>query len=225
MDDKEQPFEFSLLYVIVDCGKGSKVLQTARHCGITGGTVFLARGTAHSHFWEYLGLADSRKEIVFMAGEKQTARKAAQSLTKELKLNKPNHGIVFTLPVCNITGAHTLVCENLDLYNEAGGENKTMYKIITVVVEKGRSEEVIDAAAEAGAKGGTIINARGAGEHETEKVFLMDIEPEKEIVIIIVKTQAARAIIDSINQKLDLNEPGKGILFVQNIDEIHGVAE
>ncbi|HZK39139.1 MAG TPA: P-II family nitrogen regulator [Clostridia bacterium] len=225
MDDKEQPLEFSLLYVIVDNGKGSKVLQIAKQSGITGGTVFLARGTAHSHFWEYLGLADSRKEVVFMAGKKHITQKAAQSLTKELKLDKPNHGIVFTMPLCNITGTHTLVCENLNLYEKAGGEDSVMYKIITVVVEKGRSEEVIDAAAEAGAKGGTIVNARGAGEYETEKVFLMDIEPEKEIVIIIVKTQAARAVIDSINQKLDLSEPGKGILFVQNVDEIHGVAE
>ncbi len=148
-----------------------------------------------------------------------------QALTHELKLNKPNHGTVFTIAVCNVMGTHTLVCENLDLYDETGGENSAMYKIITVVVEKGRSELVIDAAAAAGAKGGTIINARGAGIHETEKVFMMDIEPEKEIVIVIVKTQAARAVIDSINQHLSLDEAGTGILYVQNIDEIHGVAE
>lgn len=225
MDEQERPFEVCLLYVIVDCGKGSKALHIAKRSGVTGGTVFLARGTAHNHFLEYLGLADSRKEIVFMVSEKQTALKAMQALTHELKLNKPNHGIVFTIAVCNVTGTHTLVCENLDLYDETGGENSAMYKIITVVVEKGRSELVIDAAAAAGAKGGTIINARGAGIHETEKVFMMDIEPEKEIVIVIVKTQAARAVIDSINQRLSLDEAGTGILYVQNIDEIHGVAE
>lgn len=223
MDDKKQPFEVCLLYAIVDCGKGSKVLQISRRSDVTGGTVFLARGTAHNHFLEYLGLADSRKEVVLMVSEKQTAKRAAQVLSKELKLTKPNHGIAFTVPVCDVTGTHTMVCDNI--VEKAGGENSAMYKIITVIVAKGSSEKVIDAAAAAGAKGGTIVNARGAGVHETEKVFMMDIEPEKEIVIIIVKTQAARAVIDSINQSLGLDQPGKGILYVQNIDEIHGVAE
>lgn len=223
MDREKQLFKVCLLYAIVDCGKGSKVLHIAKRAGITGGTVFLARGTAHNHFWEYLGLADSRKEVVLMVSKKQTVTTAAQALDKELKLSKPNHGIAFTVPVSSVMGTHSMKCDNID--ERAGGEDSAMYKMITVVVEKGTSEKVIDAAAQAGAKGGTIVNARGAGVHETETLFLMDIEPEKEIVYIIVKEQAARAVVDSINQNLNLDEPGTGILFVQNIDEIYGVAE
>ena len=42
---------------------------------------------------------------------------------------------------------------------------------------------MIDAATAAGSKGGTVINAR-SGIHEEQTLF-MDIEPEKEIVLII----------------------------------------
>lgn len=222
MDDHARPEGFELLYAIVDCGAGSRVMHIARRCGVTGGTVLLGRGTAHNHLLEYFGLADARKEIVMMVSGRQTAQTAAGTIARELKVNKANHGIVFTVSVCNVTGTHTLVCGNID---EAGGENAAMFKLITVVVPKGTAEQVIDAAAAAGAKGGTIINARGAGIHETEKVFMMDIEPEKEIVLILSKTDNAKALIDSIRAGLDLDEAGKGILFVQNIGEVYGIAD
>jgi len=222
MENNAQPEGFDLLYAIVDCGLGSRVMHIAMRCGVTGGTVLLGRGTAHNHLLEYLGLADARKEIVMMVSGRQTAKTAAQTVARELKFKKANHGIIFTVSVCNVTGTHTLVCGNTD---EAGGENAAMYKLITVVVPKGDAEQVIDAAAAAGAKGGTIINARGSGVHETEKVFMMDIEPEKEIVIIIADSAGARALIDSIRQSLDLDSEGKGILFVQNIGEVYGMAD
>ncbi len=60
-----------------------------------------------------------------------------------------------------------------------GGAKNTMYDAIFVVVDKGKAEFVVEAANEAGAKGGTIIHARGAGEYEIEKIFSMEIEPEK----------------------------------------------
>ncbi len=222
MENNAQPEGFDLLYAIVDCGLGSRVMHIAMRCGVTGGTVLLGRGTAHNHLLEYLGLADARKEIVMMVSGRQTAKTAAQTVARELKFKKANHGIIFTVSVCNVTGTHTLVCGNTD---EAGGENTAMFKLITVVVPKGDAEQVIDAAAAAGAKGGTIINARGSGVHETEKVFMMDIEPEKEIVIIIADSAGARALIDSIRQSLDLDSEGKGILFVQNIGEVYGMAD
>ena len=222
MDNNTQPDGFELIYTIVDCGAGSKVLHIARHCGVTGGTVFIGRGTAHNHLLEYLGLADARKEVVMMVSDRKTAQTAAQTVARELKFNKSNRGIAFTVAVCNVTGTHAMMCDNI---NGTGGENEAMFKLITVVVPKGAAEQVIDAAAKAGAKGGTIINARGAGIHETEKVFMMDIEPEKEIVIIIANSAGARALIDSIRESLDLDEAGKGILFVQNIGEVYGMAD
>ena len=63
-----------------------------------------------------------------------------------------------------------------------------MIQAILTVVEKGHAEEVIDAAVQAGSHGGTIINARGSGVHETATLFGLGIEPEKELVICLLYT-------------------------------------
>jgi nitrogen regulatory protein PII len=76
---------------------------------------------------------------------------------------------------------------------------------------------------EAGAKGGTIIHARGTGEYEIEKIFSMEIEPEKDIVLIIVKEELTEAVVNSIRDKLDIEKEGAGIIFVQEVDQAYGL--
>lgn len=56
----------------------------------------------------------------------------------------------------------------------------------------------MEAAASAGARGGTIINARGSGIHETNRLFSMQIEPEKEMVVILSENDLVDPIISSI---------------------------
>lgn len=98
-----------------------------------------------------------------------------------------------------------------------------MYHVITTIVDKGKAEDVIDAATKAGSKGGTIINARGSGIHETSKVFSMEIEPEKEIVIILSEADKTEAIVSSIKNELKIEEPGNGIIFVQDVNKTYGI--
>lgn len=98
-----------------------------------------------------------------------------------------------------------------------------MYNVIYTVIEKGLGEEVIETAIACGSKGGTIINGRGSGIHETCKMFSIEIEPEKEIVIIISKKDLTEPIVSGIREKLKIDEPGKGIIFVQEIDQIYGI--
>ena len=97
-----------------------------------------------------------------------------------------------------------------------------MYHAITTIVDRGKAEDVIDAATKAGSKGGTIINARGSGIHETSKLFSMDIEPEKEIVIILSEVESTEnRIFDKKPLKID--EPGNGIIFIQDVNKTYGI--
>ena len=98
-----------------------------------------------------------------------------------------------------------------------------MYRAIFTIVDRGRAEYVMEAATQAGAKGGTIINARGSGIHETNKLFSMEIEPEKEMVMVLSEKDSVDSIVSSIRQKLDIDEPGKGIIFVQDVSKAYGL--
>lgn len=97
------------------------------------------------------------------------------------------------------------------------------YEVIFTIVERGLGENVVDAATAAGATGATIINARGSGIHEKEKFFAMDIEPEKEIVMIILNKEKTDKVVKSINGTMDIEKPGKGIIFVMDVSRTSGL--
>ncbi len=213
---------FEQVCIIVDFGKGSKIMQTAKKHGISGGTVILGKGTIKNRLLEMLAINDIRKEIVIMVSNKDTVSQVIEQLAHKFKFTKPNQGIAFTTSVGRVIGARS--CKSAQL-NEGRGAEENMYHAITVIVEKGNAGDVIDAATEAGSKGGTIINARGSGIHETSKLFSMNIEPEKEMVLILSKKESTDAIVSSIQKKLKIDEPGNGVIFIQDVNKTYGLYE
>lgn len=206
--------------VIVNDGHGSKILKSAKRHGIKGGTIILAMGSIRNKFFDYIGLNQLRKEVVYMLATKEDAYRVLAELDKEYDFNKQNHGIAFTTSVCSIVGSKNIVCDQLE---QEGGSEQLKYQVITVIVDKGRAELAIEAAEAAGSKGGTVFNARGAGVHEVSRVFAMEVEPEKEVVLILSEADSTAAIIDSIRHKLNIDEPGNGIIYVQNANQTYGI--
>ena len=222
MSSHSELTEFELVWVIVNFGQGSKVMQTAKQHGMSGGTVLLGKGTIRNKILEFLAINDVSKEIVLMVGDSKTVTHALDQLDAKFKFAKPHHGIAFTTSVGRVLGASTV---KNGIFQPGGGAKQSMYNAITIIVEKGNSEYVIDAATEAGAKGGTVINARGSGIHEVSKLLAMEIEPEKDMVLILAKKDATDAIVESIRSKLRIDEPGNGIIFIQDVNRTYGLHE
>lgn len=212
--------DYQLLVVIVHFGLGSKVLKIAKQHGINGGTIVLGKGTHKRPLLEFLELAETRKEIVMMIAPLRYVNPALEALNEKLKLEKPNHGIAFVIPVAKFMGMGKY---DRTLTLSEGGDIMTEYQAIFTVVDKGRGQEVVDAATQAGAKGATIINARGSGIHETSKLFNMEVEPEKEMVLILAKHEIVSDVISTISTQLELEKPGNGILFVQEVHQTYGI--
>ena len=210
---------YERICVIVPCGQGTKVLKITRNHGTMGGTIMLGKGTVRGRLLDFLGLTDVRKEIVHIIAGRATARQALKALDEEFNFDKPNHGIAFTTAVDAVSGSHH--CQDVD--RAENEEDRIMYHAITTIVERGNAELVIDAATKAGAKGGTIINARGSGVHEATKLFNMEIEPEKEMVLIIAEVEKSDAIVASIRESAKIDEPGRGILFIQEVQCAFGI--
>ncbi len=220
MESKIKGSDMELICVIVNFGMGSKLLKTSKKYGINGGTILLARGTANNRILDYLGLSDIKKEILYMVADKEIAFQVLDKINLEYKLYKPNHGIAFTTSIFAAMGTRMCKCEHEE---SERSEDSTMYQAITIIVDKGKAEDVIEAAITAGSKGGTIINGRGSGIHETSKLFSMDIEPEKEIVIILSEMEMTESIVTVIQKNLNIDEPGKGIIYVQDVNKTYGI--
>lgn len=75
----------------------------------------------------------------------------------------------------------------------------------------------------AGAKGGTILHGRGTGAQVSEKLFGMEIEPEKELLLILAPEDVANSVILALEEALSLDHPGTGILYVESVSEVRGL--
>lgn len=93
-----------------------------------------------------------------------------------------------------------------------GEEEK--YDMILCIINKGYTDLVMDAARRNGARGGTIMTARGTGNPEIEKFYNVTITPEKEVVLILVKRDISDKVLKAIYDASGLQTPGQGIAFV-----------
>lgn len=97
-------------------------------------------------------------------------------------------------------------------------------ELIICIVNNGFSEAVMDAAKAAGARGGTVINARGTADKEAEKFFGISIQPEKEMVLIIVETGIRDAVLHALYKSSGLGTPAQGLAFSVPVDKVVGLA-
>lgn len=99
-----------------------------------------------------------------------------------------------------------------------------MNELIVVIVNSGFEEEVMSAARSAGARGGTIFNARGTAESQDLVKFMgITLHPNKEIVFILTKAETRDDIMNAIKKNTGLATEGAGILFSLPVDSVMGV--
>jgi len=212
-----------LFCCIIDCGKGSKVLKIADKIGAVGGVVFYGKGTVRNELLKFLGILDVRREIFISVIEEDLENTLYDEINKKLGLYKPKHGIAFSIPVKNLVEIHGREYKS-NIKQE--GIAKVSYEAIFVIVDKGSLDAVIDAAEAAGSTGGTVIHGRGVGNHEKAKLlFNIEIEPEKDIVLILSRTDKTENIVNAIRESLNIDNPGAGIIFVLDVKKTLGLYE
>ena len=98
------------------------------------------------------------------------------------------------------------------------------HEMIMCIVNSGFSETVMDAAREFGARGGTVIRGRGTANVEAEKLYGIAIQPDKEIVLILVDTAIKNDILHAVYKAAGLNTPGQGIAFSVPVEDEVGIS-
>ena len=98
------------------------------------------------------------------------------------------------------------------------------HKAIFCIVNSGYSDVVMEAAKKLGASGGTVINARGTAPKDAESIFGITIEPEKEIVMILVPSSIKASVLHALYQEAGLDTAGQGIAFALPVDGVVGLS-
>lgn len=213
--------QYSLFWIIVDFGQANKMLKESKKLGVSGGTFFLGKGTVASHLLNVLGVSQIRKEILIMVIDKNLENRLFDKLNNKFQLNKPHRGIAFSIPLKSCLGLRD--SKNLPSNLQKGQVTDMEYEAIFTIVDKGGSDKVLEAAKSAGSTGATVIHGRGSGSQEKMKLFDIEIDPEKDIILILSKIQDTESIVNSIRQDLDIDNPGSGIIFVLDVNQTLGM--
>lgn len=97
------------------------------------------------------------------------------------------------------------------------------FKLIFASTKHHLTDDVVDAAKEAGATGATIIPARGTGAYEAKTFFGLSLENQSDIIMFLVEEHVVGDILDSIERAGRFDEPGTGIAFVLPVEHVRGL--
>ena len=87
------------------------------------------------------------------------------------------------------------------------------HELIVCIVNAGFSQNVMEAARNAGAQGGTILRARGSANPEAEEFFKIHVQPDKELLLILVPKDLKDDVLKAIYKDCGLADEAKGIAF------------
>nr|DAR09135.1 MAG TPA: Nitrogen regulatory protein P-II [Caudoviricetes sp.] len=99
------------------------------------------------------------------------------------------------------------------------------YQVIVCIVNNGFADEAMDAARAVGVRGGTVMSARGTANLEAEKAFHIQIQPEKEMIMILVSEDIKDDVLRALYRTVGTHTPAHGIAFAMPVDGVVGIGE
>jgi nitrogen regulatory protein PII len=207
-------------------------------------------GTANSDILDLFGIGAGEKAVVICLEQPVLIPVVLKEVRKKLGFYTPGTGIAFTVPLSAINDPVLLVFKQSILKNEKiaeeleerarsaearknanieGGNmesetshDKFKFDLIFAIVNHGFSDEFMNTAREAGASGGTVINARGQAHEGAVKFFGIAVQDEKEIILILTSHEKKVAIMQAVSEAHGLNSKAHGIVFSVPVDSVIG---
>ncbi len=99
------------------------------------------------------------------------------------------------------------------------------FKLIVAFVEDKKTDDIMEAAREAGATGCTVItNARGEGIEEKKTFFGLTLATQRDVVLLLVEEHLSRDILERIGEVGEFDaKPGTGIAVLIDVEDAVGV--
>lgn len=214
-----------LLVSIVDKGKDEKILKLYKRHKINYSICINGIGTASSSLRAYFGLDDVKKNIILSVVPEKLIGKVFYDLHYKVKIYNPGEGIVFSLPITSATRYLSNQYADMNFLEEYVMKNDKEYELIILIVLEGYSQIAMDAAKAVGASGGTLIHGIGLGSKEATKFLGITIEPEKDVVLLLVEKESKHEIMNAVTEAVGLSHEGRGICFSLPVDDVVGLTE
>ena len=199
---------------VVDVGKGEKILSLFREEHALLDYVCMAHGTARTEMLDLLGIGETAKAVVFCLAASGQAQRILNRLGKELQMRYPGRGIAFTIPVSGIGRRWHSLLTQADEQEEIrmNKSEQTGFDVVAVVMERGYTNVAMDA-------------ARGIAENEVKRFFGIEIQAEKEIVFLVVKSAEKQQVMTELMRAVGTRTRSHGLILSMPVSDAIGLAD
>ena len=211
-----------LMITITARSRGEEFANWYQKQGIPLVMTTLGNGTATTEILNLLGLEATEKAVLFCVAARspRLVRRAA----KDLWLDVPGRGVLMTVP---ISSKGVAAKEYLLQGQEAEEimESKQTHELVVAIAKQGHTDLVMNAARSAGATGGTVVHAKGAGTDLAKKFFGVSIATERELVFILVKAENRKDIMKAIIAQAGVKTEAEAMVFSMPVSDIAGLRQ
>lgn len=99
------------------------------------------------------------------------------------------------------------------------------HEVIFAVVNAGFAEDAMAVAREQGARGGTILNARGVAREKEAAFFGITIHAEKEILMMVVEKDIRDQVLNALYKEMGMDKKAQGIAFSLPVSDVAGLVQ
>ena len=216
------------VFSIVDYSKGDLIADIYKKQNVP---VFFAthgNGAAPSAMLELLGFGENKKSIMISVLDVPQSERIFAAVEEKMNISKPGKGIMFSIPLTGATAFLVGLTDSGTTDAAQKGRDFEMaqheFELIITIVTKGYSQDVKAAANAAGARGGTLIHALGMGSEEAQRFLGITIQPEKDLILNVVRREEKATIMKAIAEASGINTQGRGIIFSLPVDAAMGLS-
>jgi nitrogen regulatory protein PII len=247
------PPNLKLLFFIIDWNKANTISDVFDEEKVRFHFISKGIGTANNEILDLLGIGAGDKAVITCLEQEVMIPVLLKETRRKLGFHSPGSGIAFTIPLSAINDPVLLIFKQSIHKNEKiteamkltgdEGENmanevphdkigkidknandKIAHDLIISIINQGYSDEFMNTDREAGASGGTVINARGQAHEGAVKFFGISEQKEKELVLILTSREKKVKIMQAICEAHGLNSKAMGIVFSLPVDNVMGLS-
>lgn len=99
------------------------------------------------------------------------------------------------------------------------------HEVIFAIVNSGYAEDAMAVARRKGARGGTILNARGVAKEKDAAFFGITFHAEKEILMMVVEKNIRDQVLNALYEEMGMGQKAQGIAFSLPVSDVAGLVQ
>lgn len=218
--------ELYLMMTVTSRERMPDFIQLYKDKGLDTHILFLGHGTAGQRYMRLLALNETEKRVCLTVVTGRKWLEAKRAMSVRLRIEAPGVGIAYIVPLAAVGGKRELMFLTDGQGFEKGAETElkgTEQELLIVIGNQGYSEQIMDAARLAGARGGTVIHARGTGQEKAERFLGISLASEKDLVLIVAPSEKKTEMIRQIMRDAGPDTGAGAIVFSLPVTDTAGM--